>query len=239
MIEALRQYDIFDEEVLLSLHLLPSQGYCNTNYKLKSDKRTYLVRKFRLADRDRAAEFRVQQKAFQYKIGAKPLLLDQEAGIMISLFLPGSHKEKLQRKEIRLLARALRKLHRIPFGGKAMQLPRKLRHKIYPFNKELVLCHNDVSVKNILFTRGIKLIDWEYAGLGERYFDLASACEEFGFDRAAERYFLYCYGEKINDAKLQVYKEIYAILYKEWFEKLEKGELTFHPHDEACTVSRR
>ena len=41
---------------------------------------------------------------------------------------------------------------------------------------ELRLCHNDVHALNIVDSGELRLIDWEYAGLGERFFDLASIC---------------------------------------------------------------
>jgi thiamine kinase-like enzyme len=38
------------------------------------------------------------------------------------------------------------------------------------------LCHNDVHHLNIVGSEKIRLIDWEYAGVGEPLFDLASVC---------------------------------------------------------------
>lgn len=38
------------------------------------------------------------------------------------------------------------------------------------------LCHNDVHHLNIVENRSLHLIDWEYSGLGEPLFDLASLC---------------------------------------------------------------
>ena len=38
------------------------------------------------------------------------------------------------------------------------------------------LCHNDVHHLNIVDGASLRLIDWEYAGVGEPLFDLASLC---------------------------------------------------------------
>jgi thiamine kinase len=38
------------------------------------------------------------------------------------------------------------------------------------------LCHNDVHHLNIVGGDAVRLIDWEYAGVGEPLFDLASVC---------------------------------------------------------------
>lgn len=37
-----------------------------------------------------------------------------------------------------------------------------------------VLCHNDLSMNHILMTAPIKVIDWEYAGIGHPLFDIAN-----------------------------------------------------------------
>jgi len=44
------------------------------------------------------------------------------------------------------------------------------------------LCHNDAHHLNIVGDGEVRLIDWEYAGVGERLFDLASACSYHEYD---------------------------------------------------------
>ena len=44
------------------------------------------------------------------------------------------------------------------------------------------LCHNDVHHLNIIDTGRLRLVDWEYAGLGDPFFDLASVCSYHGFN---------------------------------------------------------
>jgi len=41
---------------------------------------------------------------------------------------------------------------------------------------EPCLCHNDVHHLNIIDAGQLRLVDWEYAGVGDPYFDLASVC---------------------------------------------------------------
>jgi thiamine kinase len=38
------------------------------------------------------------------------------------------------------------------------------------------LCHNDVHHLNVIEGDPLRLVDWEYAGIGEPFFDLASVC---------------------------------------------------------------
>ena len=48
----------------------------------------------------------------------------------------------------------------------------------------LVPCHNDLLNANFLDDGAIRIVDWEYAGMGDRYFDLAnfSVNHEFGVE---------------------------------------------------------
>jgi thiamine kinase len=45
------------------------------------------------------------------------------------------------------------------------------------------LCHNDIHYLNVIDGAQLRLIDWEYAGVGEPMFDLASICVYHGFSR--------------------------------------------------------
>jgi len=47
---------------------------------------------------------------------------------------------------------------------------------------EFALCHNDLFAGNIMDSDPIRIIDWEFAGMGDVFFDLATlvvACDEF------------------------------------------------------------
>jgi thiamine kinase-like enzyme len=48
----------------------------------------------------------------------------------------------------------------------------------------LVPCHNDLLNANFLDDGAIRIVDWEYAGMGDRFFDLAnfSVNHEFGVE---------------------------------------------------------
>jgi len=87
------------------------------------------------------------------------------------------------------------------------------------------LCHNDLNPRNLFFSETIQLIDWEDAGINDRYFDLASASVEFNLDKESESYFLKHYfteENEINHEKLKAYKIIYKALCPQWLDNLEK-----------------
>jgi thiamine kinase len=56
------------------------------------------------------------------------------------------------------------------------------------------LCHNDVIHLNVIEgADGLKLIDWEYAGVGEPLFDLASVCVYHRYERSQRERLLSAY----------------------------------------------
>lgn len=60
--------------------------------------------------------------------------------------------------------------------------------------EKLSPCHNDLNPNNILFTQNkIRIIDWESAGMGDPYFDLATVSLFFVFDPKDEDLFLTSY----------------------------------------------
>jgi thiamine kinase-like enzyme len=61
-----------------------------------------------------------------------------------------------------------------------------------------VLCHDDLLAANVLLLDGggVKLVDWEYAGVGYRYFDLANFVVNNELGPAQEEAFLAAYLER-------------------------------------------
>lgn len=233
MIDQLKQYRIFENKEIEVFELLENQGYCNENYLLKAEDQKYLIRKFKL-ENDRKFEFKAQKLAYEKNIAAKPILLDEENSLMICEFLDGKHKIVLDKYDLKKLAQALRELHSIKLNAKPLNLENTLTPKsketkqafvtLEKYKVEEVLCHNDLNPKNILFTDEVKLIDWEFTSVNDRYFDLASVCIEFDLDNKDETYFLEHYfdiSEEIYKEKLSGYKAIYKALCEQWFEALE------------------
>jgi thiamine kinase-like enzyme len=59
---------------------------------------------------------------------------------------------------------------------------------------EPVPCHNDLLAANFIRTAdGVLIVDWEYAGMGTRYFDLANLAINNGFDPRAQAALLAAY----------------------------------------------
>jgi len=209
--ELLKQHLLFANEHIIDLKKLPLQGFCNTNYKLTTSQKSYLVRVLN-TQRGREFEYKVNLEAFKLGIAAKPYLLDINNSLMVCEFLEGRHKKKLSTNNIIKIARLLQKLHSI-----------KIQIPTYK-TKKLVLCHQDLNPQNFIFTKkDIKLIDWEYAGLNECYFDLTSLIVEFNFTPKEEKLFLNTYFKRgYSKKKLYDFKVTYTSLCIKWFSKRNK-----------------
>ncbi|NCD11615.1 MAG: aminoglycoside phosphotransferase [Epsilonproteobacteria bacterium] len=233
-IDFLRTYACFSNETLLHLTRLENQGYNNTNYCLIGTQQSYLVRVFGHNALERKHEFKIAKKAFVKGIAQKPLLLDRPNNLMIARFGEGVHHSKLTQKELQNLARTLRTLHSIAYQqkpydmSKAYKKPLQKRafllfKKLHMLRKDYVLCHHDLNPKNILFHQhNITFIDWEYARINDRYFDLASICVEFNLTKKEIYLFLRTYftcKEKYDLKKLDLYKKVYNIVCETWFDE--------------------
>lgn len=204
VIDTLKNYELFKNEEFISLKKLPHQGFNNTNYIVTTLKQTYLIRSFQPNKSiDRKFEFQTSLEAYKKGIGAKPYILDEENSLMIYDFLEGTHKYKLKNKNIIKIALLLKKLHTIK-------------------KKHLVLCHHDLNPKNFIFLNDIKLIDWEYAGFDDRYFDLATVVIEFNLNKKEEKLFLTVYFKntyQIDNKKISLFKIKYLNICINWFSK--------------------
>lgn len=230
MIEILKSHPFFEDKDISSCELLENQGYCNENYLVIVSDTKYIVRKLLRDDVDRELEWKVQRLAYDAGITAEPLVFDREQGFMVFAFLEGEHRDKLDKDDVRHLAKILKKLHTIKVNHEPINLEIKNQTKeaikafetIENYPKEYVLCHNDLNLRNIFFSNDIKLIDWEYAGVNDRYFDLACVCVEFALEDEMQDLFLKIYFQEKYFVleKLEAYKVVYEALCKEWFDAI-------------------
>ncbi|MCD6212767.1 MAG: phosphotransferase family protein [Sulfurovum sp.] len=223
---------IFKGKNIENLQRLPDQGFSNINYTFTFKDTTYLLRQFKLQDRDRQLEFDIQTLVYKEELAAKPYDLNLSDGYMICEFLDGHHKEKLERNDIAQMTHVLKKLHSLTIKSQMIDLKSefKIQDKalsdaflmIDSTEREIVLCHNDLNPKNCIFSdKSLKLIDWEFAGMNDRYFDLAALSVEFNFELIDDAYLLASYfgREGWNKKKFDAYKVIYKTLCEKWFKE--------------------
>jgi thiamine kinase-like enzyme len=61
-----------------------------------------------------------------------------------------------------------------------------------PFHPS-AFCHNDYLNGNFIFDGEVRIVDWEYAGMGDPFFDLANLSVNHGFGQAADDALLAAY----------------------------------------------
>ncbi len=221
-IESLRTDPFFQHLTIHACTLLEGQGHCNQNYLLRTGSTDYILRIFGKEPRDRAAEYHIQSLAADKGIAPKVLLLDKAQRCMLSIHHRGVHRTSLDTSSLRALAEILHSLHQIPFDGVPILEP-ETREITAAFDYDPVLCHNDLNPQNILWEGELPtLIDWEYAGSNDRYFDLAAVSVEFELTTEESTTFLKSYfGDlhMINKAKLLAYQTLYREVCAAWWQE--------------------
>ena len=179
---------------------------------------------------DRAAERLAADAAASLGIG--PQLLYADDNCMVTAFVPGRPVEPEEiRRDPTELAVALKSFHASglslptrfwvpellrayaavvhehgatlpPAFASAQLLVDRIAGKLAPV--EPVPCHNDLLAGNLIGTGArVLLVDWEYAGLGHRYFDLGNLAVNNDFDERAEELVLHAYfGEPVTQGRL-------------------------------------
>ena len=162
---------------------------------------------------DRAVEHAASLRAEEIGVGPAVVAFVQSEGWLVTRFIAGqplSPDEIRTPAVLRRVAGALRKIHdaaAIPgrfdahavvdlyraeaeaHGAtvpqafvRAREISERIRTARGP--QPLVPCHNDLLNANFLDDGEIRIVDWEYAGMGDRFFDLAnlSVNHDFGID---------------------------------------------------------
>jgi len=152
---------------------------------------------------------------------APPYLhFDSSAGVCLRPYIAGRslvRDDLAVPRTLERLAAVLRRLHRLPPVGarfdpagaarrysaqlatpQATALARRsagLLVEIDRYGATPALCHNDLVAENMLETAAgdLLLIDWEYAAIGDPYFDLAVVVRHHGLDPSLTRHFFDAY----------------------------------------------
>jgi thiamine kinase-like enzyme len=180
---------------------------------------------------DRAVEHAAGQRAWEVGVGPEVIAFVPEEGWLVARFIDGRPMPVAQMRRPEVLARvaaALRAFHEAPpipgrFDALAVvdayrdqaeahgvEVPdefddaRQVASRIARAraNPPLVPCHNDLLNANFLDDGQVRIVDWEYAGMGDRFFDLAnfSVNHEFGVDE--DRRLLASYFGEAREADL-------------------------------------
>jgi thiamine kinase len=166
----------------------------------------------------RSCEVEIMQVAAAAGIAPPVIYADSARGILVTEYLDGAVWQTADlenARNIERLAQLLRRVHALPLCGTRLNLPvmagryarflQAAEHatqfaehcvqivRALATVDQLACCHNDVVASNVIDANGLKLIDWEYAGDNDPYFDLASVIAYHDLDEDLQRVLLHAY----------------------------------------------
>jgi len=198
-------------------------GYANHSYRLRCGEEEYVLRlpasSEELPGADREAERLALLAVQPHGLSPELVFSDPGSGLLVTRYLSGrrwTHADFGNEDALRRLGQRLVELHaiepptslrRLDLGRhitelekRAQRLPDALRQgaramldRFAP--RATTLCHNDIHAGNVIEHDGIRLLDWEYAAVGDPMFDLAGpiCCERI--DARAQAYLIGGYRE--------------------------------------------
>jgi len=176
--------------------------------------------------------------------GPRLEFVDVEQGIQLTRYIPGrawTQADLDDHEKLARLAQLLQRLHGAPIAG----TPFVLRDRIARYAASVgsadasvlaaeagemlgrleasgarhCLCHNDLVCANVIEGDRLYLVDWEYAAVGDPFFDLATVVQHHELSDEAAAAFLQAYLGRVRDAdtrRLDLYRELYARLLVLW-----------------------
>ena len=180
---------------------------------------------------DRAVELAASLRAEEIGVGPGVVDFVESEGWLVTRFIDGRPlgiEEMRGASVLPRVAEALRKIHsasaipgrfdayavvdeyRAEAEGHGVELPkefvaaREVSEEIRAARgpQPLVPCHNDLLNANFLDDGAIRIVDWEYAGMGDRFFDLANFSVNHEFEVADDLRLLAAYFGIERDADL-------------------------------------
>ncbi len=208
---------------------------------------TPLARKLGL---DRQGELRVLETVAAAGIGPDLIWAEPAAGVLVTAYIPGpvwNEKSMLDLAGLEQLAATLRRLHSLPAAvpdfnpaqaaltyargigtTAAVELAEKAvhlaRHLLAPDHRRS-LCHNDLVYSNIIGSNPVRLIDWEYAAVGDPLFDLAVVVRHHQLPASVTTGFLRaCLGvpDAQTSERFNAFCDLYDLLSALWYMTVSK-----------------
>jgi thiamine kinase-like enzyme len=180
---------------------------------------------------DREVEHQASLRAAEVGLGPQVAGYFETEGWLVTRFIEGRpipHEEMRGPETIRRVAAALRKFHEAaPIAGRfdahavveeyrreaqehgvvipaAYNAAHEMSERIRSLRgrQPLAPCHNDLLNANFLDDGEIRIVDWEYAGMGDRFFDLANLSVNHDFGPAEDEVLLATYFGEATAARL-------------------------------------
>src|SRR6266516_204224 len=202
-------------------------GITNRNFKVETDGRRFVLRiggrDTELLGIDRSAEHAASRVAADLGLGPEVVAFVQPEGYLVTRYVDG----EVGKVDVARVGAALRLLHDGPaFPGRfdsfrvveayrttaaahgvgvpsAYERAKELANQIEHRRSDAPLrpCHNDLLNANFI-DDGVRLVlvDWEYAGMGDPFFDLGNFAVNHELTEESEHTLLSAYGSNDADA---------------------------------------
>ncbi|MCU7555098.1 phosphotransferase family protein [Alteromonas sp. ASW11-19] len=180
--------------------LQPLNGGAVNHVYLLTDGEQQLVVKWTGADTfsgiDRFHQYVLQEQLAQRELAPQPIWLSDDESLWVEKYIPPGTTHNTN--NVVLLGEVLAAIHAQPITARPLQLTKRWQHYIqsaqlspssplvrqanvlnetlhldYDDDNVLAFCHNDLSFGHVLSAQPPVVVDWEYAGMGNRFFDLA------------------------------------------------------------------
>jgi thiamine kinase-like enzyme len=180
---------------------------------------------------DRRMEHEASRMAAAVGVGPEVVARVEPEGWLVTRFLQGRPLEVEDLRSPDMVARVARALLRVhsapPIPGRfdshrvvedyrrraaergvdipaeypwALEISRRIRAARGP--QPTVPCHNDLLIANFIDDGEIRIVDWEYGGMGDRFFDLGNLAVNHELGRAEVETFLRAYFGTVRPADL-------------------------------------
>ena len=202
-------------------------GITNRNFKVEVAGDTYVLRiggkDTELLGIDRRAEHAASLAAADLGVGPEVARFVEPEGYLVTRFVAGQPMDGARTAEVAALLRRLHGGPELPSRFDAHEVVEAYRATAaaygvdvpaaYADAKEIadgieaargpqprVPCHNDLLNANFIDTgAGLCIVDWEYAGMGDRFFDLANFSVNHELDPAGDRELLMAYFGEVQE----------------------------------------
>ncbi|WP_414830221.1 phosphotransferase [Alteromonas sp. H39] len=183
-------------------HLKPmTGGEVNHVYRLVDGDKDYVVKwtgEDAFSGINRFHQFVLQEQVSHRLLAPEPVWLSDDECLWVEKFIEGPTLSRTGTAVPAALGRILASIHDQPITARPLQLTKRWQHYIesanlsatdprvhranelnerlhldYEDDSVLALCHNDLSTDHIVCGAHSVIVDWEYAAMGNRYFDLA------------------------------------------------------------------
>ncbi|MFT5277469.1 MAG: thiamine kinase-like enzyme [Glaciecola sp.] len=213
-----------------------SGGTINHSYYINDDPNEFLLKHFQGEDSlaiDRQERFDLQLQLSKIWLAPKPMYLSSDRAIYAEQWVKQCQELELlsfENSHINELAIALTRIHHVEIKTKTVNLAKDwqsyllsipnpssiLVEQVAKLSMQWILsdedsaschvfCHNDLAWAHLCLPTEI-ILDWEYAAIGNRYFDILSCARVNGLDSKQQDHLLVKYAELNKISIDDVYK---------------------------------